>query len=556
MLYLISFTAVIIFVVLFLHHRNKTSKRNRLEQLRKEWGQPKTSYFSFERIEKYCDLLSAQRCHRLSSQTQNDIDFQEIFAFIDRTSSRVGQQYLFRKIKHPVYSQETLNAFNARVNFFSKNPALREKVQEDLARLNHRDAYFITSLLQEKLLEKPWWFNFLIVNLILTIGLLAFSITYPGLLIVLILPVGISMFLHYWNKGNSFQFVRSFPQLNILMSVARTVMQRDITFKDARAKNSLQQLNYFRSKSSLLSLGSEDGLRDELSQVFTYFIELIKVIFLVEVFTLYHLIRELEAKRDSIRTLFDYIGELDAAISVASLRAGSLKTCEPDLSAPAKTLSLKNVYHPLIENCVTNDVTIDKNGILITGSNMSGKTTFLRTVILNSILAQTIFTCFADEFKSPALKQFSSIRIDDSLMEAKSYYMEEVILMGSLIKEAESLTPNLFVLDEVFKGTNTVERIAAAKAILSFLNRGNNLVIVSTHDGELSDLLKTEYDLYHFTETIEGGELIFDHKLKPGPLKTRNAIKILELSDYPKEIIAEANRLSKNMVRSGSWWLN
>ena len=210
-------------------------------------------------------------------------------------------------------------------------------------------------------------------------------------------------------------------------------------------------------------------------------------------------------------------------------------------------MSVKNIYHPLIENCVENDLLIGDKSILITGSNMSGKSTFLRTFIMNSILAQSIYTCFAEEFISPILKQYSSIRIDDNLFEGKSYYLQEVNIMASLIAEVNSPNQNLFVLDEIFKGTNTIERISAAKAILSYLNQRNNIVIISTHDIELSDMLKDEYDLYHFTETVEAGELYFDHKIKYGQLKTRNAIKLLELSNYPTEIISEARQISMTL---------
>lgn len=175
---------------------------------------------------------------------------------------------------------------------------------------------------------------------------------------------------------------------------------------------------------------------------------------------------------------------------------------------------------------------------------MSGKSTFLRTLLINSLLAQTIHTCFADEFVSPILKQFSSIRIDDNLFEGKSYYLQEVTIMRSLLEQVDSPNQNLFVLDEVFKGTNTVERIAAAKAILSYLNRNDNIVIVSTHDIELAEMLNHEYDLFHFTESVENNELHFDHIIKAGPLKTRNAIKILELANYPIDITQEAKQLS------------
>jgi DNA mismatch repair ATPase MutS len=145
------------------------------------------------------------------------------------------------------------------------------------------------------------------------------------------------------------------------------------------------------------------------------------------------------------------------------------------------------------------------------------------------------------------LKQYSSIRIDDNLFQGKSYYFEEVSIMATLIAEVERPFQNLFILDEVFKGTNTIERIASSKAILSYLNRKNNIVIVATHDIELSEMLKSEYELYHFTETIENDILDFDHKIKSGQLKTRNAIKLLELSDYPLDIINEAKQISETL---------
>ena len=115
-----------------------------------------------------------------------------------------------------------------------------------------------------------------------------------------------------------------------------------------------------------------------------------------------------------------------------------------------------------------------------------------------------------------------------------------------LIDASKEDNPCLFVLDEIFKGTNTVERISGGKAILSFLNKRKHTVLVSTHDIELTQLLeKDDYELFHFSEQIENQELIFDHKIKSGELKTRNAIKILELYKYPSEIIQEAKTVEK-----------
>jgi len=358
------------------------------------------------------------------------------------------------------------------------------------------------------------------------------------------------MLVHYWNKSNTYQFGASFPELSILINVAGSIQNIDQLFKSDEAKISIKELASFQQKLSFINLGDDGGIKGELSQLGSYFLELIKGFFLVEVFTFFSLIKELEQKKNSISILFKYVGEIDTAISVASLRAGSLPTCMPNFIEAKKELTVKNAYHPLIQNCVQNDLSINAKSILITGSNMSGKSTFLRTLIINSLLAQTINTCFADEFITPFLKPFSSIRINDNLLEGKSLYFEEVSIIGSLIAEVNSTNQNLFILDEVFKGTNTIERIAAAKSILSYLNKGNNIVVVSTHDIELAKLLESEFDLYHFTETIEDETLHFDHKLKPGQLKTRNAIRVLEIADYPKEVIEEAKNLSSLLDKS------
>jgi DNA mismatch repair ATPase MutS len=178
---------------------------------------------------------------------------------------------------------------------------------------------------------------------------------------------------------------------------------------------------------------------------------------------------------------------------------------------------------------------------------MSGKTSFIRTIALNVITGLTLNTCFAEYFSMPRVRIFSAIRISDDLMNDRSYYFEEVITIKEMLDNSTSGNLNLFLLDEIFKGTNTVERISAGKAVLSSLNKNNNIVFVSTHDIELADLLKQEYDLYHFSEIVNHKTVDFDYKLKEGKLKNRNAIKILQLNDYPESIIQEAIEISEEL---------
>ncbi|WP_262502895.1 MutS-related protein [Prolixibacter bellariivorans] len=185
----------------------------------------------------------------------------------------------------------------------------------------------------------------------------------------------------------------------------------------------------------------------------------------------------------------------------------------------------------------------------MTGSNMSGKTSFIRTIGINAITAQTINTCFARHFSLAKMRIFTAIRISDDLMNDRSYYFQEVLTIKEMINYADTQHPNLYLLDELFKGTNTIERISAGKAVLSSLNQNNHIVFVSTHDIELADLLKEEYELFHFSEIINHQSIDFDYKLKNGKLKNRNAIKILQINDYPKTIIEDAMTISHELDR-------
>lgn len=132
-------------------------------------------------------------------------------------------------------------------------------------------------------------------------------------------------------------------------------------------------------------------------------------------------------------------------------------------------------------------------------------------------------------------------------MSDKSYYFEEARVIKQMLDESRSGAQNLFLLDELFKGTNTVERIAAGKSVLSYLNDGGNIVLMATHDLELTEYLEEAYQLYHFTEVVEDDTILFDYKIKVGNLQTTNAIRILELNDYPSEVIDDAKQLSEQV---------
>lgn len=138
---------------------NRRNIRKKLENLQQQWGKPKSDAYHFDWIRAYANALNSSSFHQLTEQTIEDIDFYNLFAFIDRTTSKIGQQFLFKRVTQPTNSSiDELVDFTKK---FSAHSALREEVQLELIKLNHSDAYYIPSLIRTKLLERPKWLNLL-----------------------------------------------------------------------------------------------------------------------------------------------------------------------------------------------------------------------------------------------------------------------------------------------------------------------------------------------------------------------------------------------------------
>jgi len=180
----------------------------------------------------------------------------------------------------------------------------------------------------------------------------------------------------------------------------------------------------------------------------------------------------------------------------------------------------------------------------VTGSNMSGKSTLLRTIGVNAVLAQTIHTCLADAYAAPLFAIRSCIGRSDDLLSGKSYYIVEVESLIDLVRASQGEAPHLFLLDEMFRGTNAVERIAAGQAVLRELVEGGDarrhVVLAATHDGELVDLLPDRFDAVHFGDTVADDGIAFNYRLQPGRATTRNAIALLKQKGAPDRLVRQA----------------
>jgi len=481
----------------------------------------------------------------IDDSTMRDIDFRELFQQIDRTHSKVGQQYFYNQL---LTINKNLN-FDEQENLidhFTSNEAHQSKAQSLLSKLNKRSAYYISNLFLDGYISKPKWFWIVGVLSFAGLAALIFTFFFNKVFVLLLFVYITNIVIHFWNKNNIFIYTDSIPQLPALCNISKRFTSMDILpASKPSVLSSVASLNELKFVIKFFT--PDTSIKADLELLFLFFVEMIKVLFLVEPLVVFYALKKLEAKRKDIQTLFEYLGKIDSAIAVATIRKEAPFYCKPIFIKTCQSFEFTDLYHPLIPDCVPNSLQTNGKSILLTGSNMSGKTTFIRTIAINILLAQTINTCFAKAIQLSQTRLFSAIRISDDLLNDKSYYFEEVLTIKNMITESRLPLNNLFLLDEIFKGTNTAERIAAGKAVLSYLAKSsNNTVFVSTHDIELADLLSGEYDLYHFTETVHEKQIHFDYLLKAGKLYTKNAIRILEINDYPAEVIEEARGIISN----------
>ncbi len=237
-----------------------------------------------------------------------------------------------------------------------------------------------------------------------------------------------------------------------------------------------------------------------------------------------------------IRQWFGCIGEFEALSSLAILRFEHQSWVFPEFSGNRLALSASGIGHPLLPagTCVVNDFDLGSPGgsvTIVTGSNMSGKSTFLRTLGINLVLAYAGAPVCAKRLGCPLMQVYTSMRTTDDLQSHLSTFYAELLRIKKIVDAAEKGETLLFLLDELFHGTNSADRHDGAVALLSGLSRHHTLGVISTHDLELCTLGRKSglFNNMHFEERFESGELRFDYRLKNGPSTTRNALFLMRM---------------------------
>lgn len=537
----------ILIVLIYFTLINKGRKKKEFDK--SNWYNVKEESFNFNLIGKYFQnrIEIDNYFQIITDKVSIDLDLDDVFKKIDRTTSKIGQQYLYSKIRIIKNSISELEKFSNLVEFFDENEFEKTECIKNLSSLNSHNGYYFEELFNQDLITDKKVARICIFLNITFIIFIFLTVLKPIFFLGLIPIFCANMFFHYRNKGLVSYNLNKITELSKTLFIADKISKRNNFYKEHFEKLTfLTPLLIFNKKISFLLI--ENTMKNEILLPFWMLFELIKITFNIEVILYNSLLNDINKFKTEMNDLFKFIGEIDSSISIVGLKSSNVNVCKPKFTNE-KNIVVENLFHPLITKCVLNSIELNNKSLLLSGSNMSGKTTFIRAFAINSIYSQALNVSFSEKYESPFFKIFSSIRIQDDLNKNTSFYLDEVLTIKDFIKSIKNDEPHLFILDEIFKGTNTLERIAIGKSVLSYLNKGNNFVFVSTHDLELADLLfNSDFDLYHFSEDVTNNSLNFNYKLKEGKLKTRNAIKILTLYDYPNEIITEANEIYSNSI--------
>lgn len=531
------------------------------KSLRTDYGTLRKREYNAERflrMDRY--YLKHLGPDQIDDITWNDLGMDELFKKMNHTYSAIGEEYLYFTLRNAGRTVEELEDEEKLIRFFMIHEEERVALQKAMAKLGYMGKYSLYDYLDhldylgERSNRKAYFRDFLIL---LCFGLLPFAFSYAliGLLAVLIM----NTLLYFREKSEIEPYIISFVYILKLLDTCERIEKlnddEEVVKKEiAEVTRSHKVLSSLKKGAFWVMTGNGALGGDPAGMVLDY----LKMALHLDLIHFNRMLSFLRAHTQEVDQICTSLGHLETCIAIGAFRRGLelAKTgyCVPVLSdSVTPALSMEDGYHPLLADPVDNSVRATR-GVLITGSNASGKSTFLKTVAINAIFAQTIHTCTAKCYEAPVYRIFSSMALRDDLQSGDSYYIVEIkALKRILTATKQEGRPVLCFVDEVLRGTNTVERIAASAQILKSLNREHALCFAATHDIELTELLASEYDNYHFTEEISDGDIHFPYLLLQGKATTKNAIRLLEIIGYDPKIISQAEEMAEKFMREGTW---
>ncbi|MCM1184135.1 MAG: hypothetical protein NC337_12255 [Roseburia sp.] len=564
---LIVFAAVMFGIFLYVMFRGAYEEKRRKaryrESLREAYGSFSDREYrpeDWERIARYYLLYGEQQENGnvIDDITWNDLNMDGIFALMDFTQSSSGEEYLYALLHRSRLSDE--DGAQASMERHIGYMAAQEQERLDTMMLLHalgRTAgkYSLCDYLRylETLGSRSNGKHYAAIAALAGATGLIF-VKAPLGVALLIAVACFNMITYMKEKSAASPYVTTFAYIMRMINCADGIVRRGYGAEMEDYLGDLRRrrdcFSAFEKHSGMvMKMNAATGNVDDL--LFDY----VKMLTHIDIIKFNRMLQLVRENRREIEALVAAIGYLDTVISIAYFRAALPWWCAPMLTeGRGVPLVVEEGYHPALGRPVPNSFS-QTRGMLVTGSNASGKSTFLKMTAINAILAQTIHTCAAQAYSGNYYRIYSSMALRDSLEDGESYYIVEIKALKRIMDAAaeQSDNPLLCFVDEVLRGTNTVERIAASAQIMEKLSQQGIYCFAATHDIELTHLLEASYDNYHFEEEVKEGDVLFSYRLLAGRAHTRNAIKLLEIIGFSQDIIRRADDMAGEFLRTGEW---
>ncbi len=560
-----GYIIIIAIIFVFFAVQSVASKRARDERMRKfldkSFGKRPEREYKYEeyaRIRYYFDSMALKnKADIVDDITWNDLSMDNIFMLINHTNSSVGEEYLYNLLRTINFDSEKLKEFDDLSEYFLNNPDKAKKLQYLFMELGRtRSISFFDFIHRFNDVKRK---SNLIHNLCMALGfgVIGMFFVNPAIAVAtLVVVFSFNIYTYYKEKSDVSNYFVCCKYLEGLTDTAKKIEAVEIPVINRyrqKIKELRGKLKYLEHNMYLISDGSMDG------SIASVLLEYIKMLFHVDLIKFNSIVADTVDKLDIIDELYETMGRLEAELAVASFKKllmdeyGAYAKAEVIRHGSKPFVEFEKLYHPMIENAVKNSMGRE-HAVLLTGSNASGKSTFLKTVAINGILSQTIGIACGESFKMTEGLIYSSMALRDDLESSESYYIVEIKSLKRILDIAKTgRKPVMCFIDEVLRGTNTVERIAASSVILEKLSMMNTICFAATHDIELTRLMEGSYKNYHFEEEVAKDDVLFNYCLRSGPATTRNAIKLLRVIGYDSQIIKNASVRAEDFLNTGSW---
>lgn len=551
------FTAFIIFgIIAFFLLLSLISNQRRLRKIKKRlayyYGRWRELDYSDETIASIGEYTSSKE-RMIDDITWNDLDMDSLFLSINHTWSFAGEDYLYYLLHVPKVDPKEWAEQEEMISYYQTHEKERIEMQLEFARVGKNHAASVYTYIQEsiQLNAKTPLIHYLFL------GLLIFSV---GMIFIepakgvgiLFICMAINICGYFYKRKGKERGMQALQYFTRLSKSAGRIIKKDLIYSEKykeRLAHNVKVLKKQMGGTAFFQPANMDSM-SLTDAVMDY----IRMITHIDSILFSRCMRRLQKEMDVVENLITTMGFLESMLTVGSLRKSLPYWCTPEFTED-KMLDIVDAYHPRLEEPVPNSVSVT-GGILITGSNASGKSTFLKTVALNVILAQSLHTCAAKEYRGKWFHIFSSMALRDNLYNGESYYIAEIKALKRVMEQSDGDAPALCFVDEVLRGTNTVERIAASTQVLKRFYEKGILCFAATHDIELTYLLEDFYDNYHFQEQVVDGQVVFDYLLYKERSTSRNAIQLLKMLGYDEQITEGAGEMVETFMRTGKWSLD